>query len=82
MLFVKGGREQMKKATERFKSCMKKAAGEEIDTLSGDSLELYQTAIQMIDAANLVIADQENALEAINEKLDEMNKLLLEKGRV
>lgn len=81
MLYMDGA-DKFTKAAERFKSVMKRAAGENIDNMDADELEVYQAVNQAIDAVDDVIVEQQAAFKEISEQLDKLNKALLEKGLV
>jgi L-lactate utilization protein LutB len=76
------GAEKFTKASERAKNVFRNAIKEDIDTLSATELEMFQTMIQAIDAADDVIAEQQVALQTIDEKLDKLNEMLLKNGVV
>ena len=76
------GAEKFTKASERFKNVFKRMASDSIETMDSTELETYQTMIQAIDAMDDVIAEQQVALQQIDDKLDKLNEILLSKGMV
>lgn len=81
MLRMKGS-ELILDAGERLKSVFRRAASEDLESLSQNELEVFQAMARYINAATEVVIEREKALKQIDDKLDELNKLLLEKGRV
>lgn len=80
-MFMNGAK-KFTEASERFKNLLKGAAKDSIETMDSEELEAYQSIIQAIDAMDDVIAEQQEALKTIDNKLDELNRLLLAKGVV
>ena len=65
-----------------LKNMMKESVSEDLETMDKTELEGYQSIVKTLDAMDDVIAEQQEALKTISNQLDELNKLLLEKGRV
>ena len=81
MMYMDGA-DKFAKAMVRLKDVMKRAAGESIDRMDADELEVYQAINQAIDAVDDVIVEQQAAFKEISEKLDKLNNALLNKGLV
>lgn len=65
-----------------LKNMMKESVSEDLETMDKTELEGYQSIVKTLDAMDDVIAEQQEALKTISNQLDELNKLLLEKGLV
>lgn len=69
-------------AIGKLKAMMKESVSEDLETMDRTELEGYQSIVTTLDAMDDVIAEQQEALKTISNQLDELNKLLLEKGLV
>lgn len=69
-------------AIGELKNMMKESVSEDLETMDKTVLEGYQSIVKTLDAMDDVIAEQQKALKTISNQLDELNKLLLEKGLV
>lgn len=69
-------------AIGELKNMMKESVSEDLETMDKTELEGYQSIVKTLDAMDDVIAEQQEALKTISNQLDELNKLLLEKGLV
>lgn len=76
------GASKFTQAIGELKNMMKESVSEDLETMDKTELEGYQSIVKTLDAMDDVIAEQQEALKTISNQLDELNKLLLEKGLV
>lgn len=75
MLFMEGS-EKYSEAAQKMKKQLSSLAGEEIQTMDENTLKTIQAVFGFIDAAEVIIAEQQRALQTVNSKLDELLRIV------
>ncbi|MEE1301628.1 MAG: hypothetical protein UHD64_02495 [Bacteroidales bacterium] len=70
------GSKQFVEAAHNMKKQLGKIAGEEIQRMDENTLKTIQSVLGFIDAATIIVDEQQKALTEIDAKLEKLNNLL------